>query len=148
MIDISGKEVVLRTAVASGFIRLKGSTMSAIRDHSVKKGDVLEVARTAGMFAVKRTPETIPHCHNIPIESVRIDFVEKDDGIEARCRVSAHYRTGVEMEALNGVSVALLTIWDMTKYLEKDDTGNYPSTRMSDIVVELKEKSDDRSQGT
>ena len=145
LIDISGKEVVLRTAIASGFITLKDSTVSEIRNNSVKKGNVLEVARIAGMLAVKRTPDTIPYCHNIPIESVNFDFTVRDNGIRVKCKVSAHYRTGVEMEALNGVNVALLSIWDMTKYLEKDDTGNYPSTKMSDIVVELKEKSDDRS---
>ncbi len=146
MIDISGKEVLSRMAVASGFIRLDPSTVNEIRNHTVKKGDVLEVARTAGILAVKKTPELIPYCHHVPVESVNIDFSVKDEGIEARCRVMAHYRTGVEMEALSGVSVALLSIWDMVKYLEKDGTGNYPSTRITNILVEIKEKRNDKSQ--
>ena len=140
MIDVSGKEVVHREAEAVGRIRLKEGTVDAIKARKVKKGNPLSVAEVASILAVKRTPDTIPLCHPIPITSVTTEFRLDDDHVEARCRVTADYKTGVEMEALAGVTAALLTIWDMVKYLEKDDGGQYLSTSITDIRVVEKMK--------
>jgi cyclic pyranopterin phosphate synthase len=140
MIDVSGKEVVHREAEAVGRIVLKRETLEAIKAGKVKKGDPLSVAEVASILAVKRTPETIPLCHPIPITSVTTEFQLGGDRIEARCRVTADYKTGVEMEALAGVAAALLTIWDMVKYLEKDGEGQYPSTAIDGIRVVEKRK--------
>ena len=140
MVDISSKDVVDREATAQGFIALSRGSMDAIRSRSVRKGDVLEVARVTALSGVKQTPSIIPHCHPIPVTAVDVDFDLKEEGIGVTCRVRADYRTGVEMEALTGVSTSLLTIWDMIKYLEKDEEGQYPSTRSSDIHVLEKKK--------
>ena len=140
MVDVSGKEDVPRTAEAVGFIRLKKETVRAIREGKVKKGDPLAAAEIACIQAVKRTPDLIPMCHPIPIGSVEAKFSLGEDTVEAACRVSAVYRTGVEMEALTGVSVALLTVWDMVKYLEKDEAGQYPETVITGIMVKEKRK--------
>lgn len=140
MVDISEKEVIHRTAEAVGRIKLRKETIAAIREGGVKKGDPLAVAEVACVLAAKRTPEIVPLCHPLPITSVDADFTLGDGFIEARCRVAADYRTGVEMEALTGVTAALLTIWDMVKYLEKDEAGQYPSTAITDIRVIEKRK--------
>ena len=140
MVDISDKESVLRTAEAAGRIKLKKETIEAIRAGKVKKGDPLAVAEIACIQAVKRTSDLIPMCHQIPISSVDASFILGADYVEARCRVSATYKTGVEMEALTGVSIALLNIWDMVKYMEKDEAGQYPTTRIADIKVIEKRK--------
>jgi len=140
MIDIADKESVFRTAEAIGSITLKRETVQAIKAGRVKKGDPLAVAEIACIQAVKKTPELIPMCHQIPISSVNASFSLGEEHIEARCRVSATYKTGVEMEALTGVSVALLTIWDMVKYLEKDAEGQYPVTVISGVRVVEKRK--------
>ncbi|MHC1635080.1 MAG: cyclic pyranopterin monophosphate synthase MoaC [Candidatus Methanospirareceae archaeon] len=144
MVDISDKEEEERIVVASGMIKLKKSTIEAIRNGTIKKGDVLSCAQTAAILAVKKTPDTIPLCHPIRISSVEVDFSINDEHIKAEVRVKTTDRTGVEMEALHGVSVALLTIWDMVKAEEKDENGNYPYTRIEEIIVESKEK---RSMG-
>jgi cyclic pyranopterin phosphate synthase len=140
MVDITGKEDVPRTAKAFGRIFLKKETIKAIKVGKVKKGDPLAVAEVACIQAVKKTSDIIPMCHNIPIGSVNAEFTVGDDYIEASCNVTTTYKTGVEMEALTGVSVALLTIWDMVKYIEKDEAGQYPSTRITDISVTEKRK--------
>ncbi len=140
MIDISGKEPQIRTAKAKGEIKLKSKTVLAIKKGEIKKGDVLGTAQTAAILAVKNTPNLIPLCHPIPIDSVSVDFDVKEDSISCECEVKANYKTGVEMESLAGVSVALLTIWDMVKYLEKDERGQYPTTRIWNIEVLSKEK--------
>jgi len=140
MVDVSDKKVVHREAEASGRINLKTQTIEAIRTGEVKKGDPLSAAEIACILAVKKTPELLPLCHPVPITSVRIEFTLAADHIEARCRVEADYKTGVEMEALTGVSTALLTIWDMVKYLEKDEGGQYPSTVITDIRILEKRK--------
>ena len=140
MIDVSGKEIVHREAEASGRINLKPETIEKIRSGDIKKGDPLPAAEVACILAVKKTPELLPLCHPIPITSVDAAFHVADDHIEARCRVTADYKTGVEMEALTGVTVALLTIWDMVKYLEKDTDGQYPSTVITDVKVTEKRK--------
>lgn len=140
MIDISGKEVVHREAEATGRINLKRDTIEKIRSGEIKKGDPLPAAEIACILAVKKTPEFLPLCHPIPITSVDAEFHVADDHIEARCRVTADYKTGVEMEALTGVAAALLTIWDMVKYLEKDTDGQYPSTVITNVKVTEKRK--------
>jgi cyclic pyranopterin phosphate synthase len=140
VIDISGKEGVPRMAVASGKIRLKRESIKAIRGGKVKKGDALETAKVAALQAVKRTHELIPHCHQINVEECDVGFEVEDEAIVDHCRVKAHYKTGVEMETLVGVSVALLTVWDMVNYLEKDKKGQYPSTEITEIRVEEKVK--------
>lgn len=138
MIDISEKFEILRIARAEGFIRLKDETLNAIREGKVPKGDVLSVAKVSGILAVKKTPELIPMCHPIPVTSVSIEFEIQDDGIKVTCTVKSVGRTGVEMEALTGVTVALLTVWDMVKSLEKED-GGY-STKIENVRVVEKVK--------
>jgi cyclic pyranopterin phosphate synthase len=140
MVDISQKEASLRMAKAKGVLKLKKSTVSAIKDKSIKKGDVLSTAKTAAILAVKKTPDIIPLCHPIPINSVEVSLDLGEDIIVCECTVTAHYATGVEMESLVGVSIALLTVWDMVKYLEKDEHGQYPTTNISNIKVVSKQK--------
>jgi len=142
MVDISGKTPVLREASAAGTIMLKGSTVSRIRSGALEKGDVLAVAKVAAVQAVKRTPDFLPLCHPIPIEHVSVDFQIADVSVSATVSVKAFAKTGVEMEALSGVSAALLTVWDMTKKYEKDERGQYPSTSIRDIMVLTKRKGD------
>lgn len=140
MIEIGEKDEVERTALAEGFLRLGPESVLAIEEGTVKKGDVLAFAEAAGMLAVKNTPLLIPHCHPIPVSAVDLDFEITREGIKAGCRVSARYRTGVEMEAVAGLSVALLTIWDTVKYLEKDEMGQYPDTSIEGIRIVEKRK--------
>jgi len=140
MIDVTEKPVVRRRAEASGKIYLTKKTIGVIKNGEVRKGNPLPVAEVAGMNAAKQTHLLIPHCHQIPLDMAAVTFQVMDDSIEAVCTVSAQARTGVEMEALMGVSVALNTIWDMVKYLEKDENGQYPDTRMTDIRVLSKKK--------
>ncbi|MFQ5975542.1 MAG: cyclic pyranopterin monophosphate synthase MoaC [Candidatus Hydrothermarchaeales archaeon] len=135
MVNISNKKNVLRTAKAKGRIKLKGSTVDLIQEGKVEKGNVLTTAQVAATLAVKSTPDIIPMCHTIPITSVNVDFDFIDDEIEATVEVKSFGKTGVEMEAITGVSVALLTVWDMVKAVEKDKRGQYPVTRISDIRV-------------
>jgi len=139
IIDITEKEDVLRIAIAEGFIRLKEETVKSIKEDKIVKGDVLSVASTAAILAVKKTSELIPMCHPIPITSVDVEF-DIDKGVKVTCTVKSLGKTGVEMEAIIGVSIALLTIWDMVKSLEKDETGNYPDTIIKSIRVVKKEK--------
>jgi len=140
MIDVSGKETVPRRATAVGTLKLKKSTVDAIRDGEVKKGDPLTVAEVASIQAVKKTSELIPLCHPVPVDAVDVKFKLGADHVEAECTVAATYRTGVEMEALTGVAVALLNVWDMVKYLEKDEGGQYPDAAITEIRVTEKWK--------
>lgn len=140
MVDITDKEFSDRTALASGRIVLGERSMEAIRKGEVRKGDVYLAARIAAIQAAKATPELLAFCHPIPIDSVDVDFEDLGNGVRCECRVKANYKTGVEMEALVGVTTALMTIWDMVKYLEKDDDGQYPFTKIEDIKVEEKRK--------
>jgi len=135
MVDISDKKEVKRRAVATGEIHLKPETIGAIKSKQIEKGSVLETARTASIMAVKRTSFVIPMCHPIPITGIDVQFKINADSIIATVEVRTIGKTGVEMEALHGVSVALLTIWDMVKSLEKDATGNYPFTLINNIRV-------------
>ncbi len=135
MVEVGHKDVVFRKAIAKGKIRLKPDTIKLIQEGKTKKGNVIATAQIAGILAVKRTWEMIPLCHPIPLTGVDISFEFGEDYIEATCEVRAYYKTGVEMEALTGVSVALLTIWDMVKAVEKDEKGQYPVTMIYDIRV-------------
>jgi cyclic pyranopterin phosphate synthase len=140
MVDVTEKPVVRRLAHAAGKIVLSSGTVLKIKNGGIKKGDPLLVAEIAAMNAAKQTHLLIPHCHQIPLDTVKVSFEIFDEYIEAVCLVRAQARTGVEMEALVGVSTALNTVWDMVKYLEKDDKGQYPKTRITDIRVIKKEK--------
>jgi cyclic pyranopterin phosphate synthase len=135
MVDISAKNDVIREAAAAGKIFLKPETMKAIREGTVVKGNVLSTARVAATLSVKNTPSLIPMCHSIPISAITVDFFEGDGFIESTVRVKSTGKTGVEMEALVGVSIALLTVWDMVKSAEKDADGQYPVTCIQDIRV-------------
>jgi cyclic pyranopterin phosphate synthase len=140
MVDISGKADVIREATATGKIFLKEETLDAIRKGTIIKGNVLATARVAATLSVKNTPSLIPMCHAIPISAIAVDFTEEKEFIKATVNVKSTGKTGVEMEALVGVSVALLTIWDMVKSAEKDKDGQYPVTRIEDIRVIEKRK--------
>ena len=135
MVDVTPKPDVSRMALASGRIYLRPETLNAIAKGTVVKGNVLATAQVAGTMAVKQTWAIIPMCHQIPVGSVTIEFAQTESFIEAKCRVKTYAKTGIEMEALTGVSVALLTIWDMVKSAEKDAFGQYPVTRIEGIHV-------------
>ena len=134
-VDVSGKPMVRREAVARGFIKLKPETIRMIREGRVEKGDPLQVARLGGINAVKFTPILLPLCHQLKIDNVSIETRLMDDGVEVLARVKAFERTGVEMEALTAVSIALLNIWDVVKAYEKDERGQYPETEITGIKV-------------
>ncbi|OYT35237.1 cyclic pyranopterin monophosphate synthase MoaC [Archaeoglobales archaeon ex4484_92] len=140
MVDISGKSNQTRIAIAEGRIKLKKNTIAAIVNNEIAKGNVLATANIAAVLAIKKTSELIPMCHNIPITSINVDFSIEEESIEVRCEVKSTGKTGVEMEALVGVSIALLTIWDMVKSLEKDESGQYPHTQINDVKVVSKTK--------
>lgn len=140
MVDVTEKPVIRRRAEAGGKIIITEGTLSKIKKGEIKKGDPFLVAEVAAMNAAKQTHLLIPHCHQIPLDTVKVTFEIAERSVEVRCLVSARARTGVEMEALVGVSVALNTIWDMVKYLEKNAQGQYPSTMITDIRVLKKEK--------
>ena len=120
MVDVGSKKIQKRSARASGKIRLAATTIESIRDDQIKKGNVLAVARIAGIQAAKATSSLIPLCHILPLDAVNINFEFQNDGLLATCDVSCQSRTGVEMEALTGVSVALLTVYDMCKAIDKE----------------------------
>lgn len=116
MIDVGEKEITRRRAVAQGVVTMAASTLDLIRDKGHAKGDVLEVARLAGIMATKQTQNLIPLCHSIGLDSARIDFEFLDEThLRIEAEVSNHGRTGVEMEAMTAVSVAALTVYDMCK---------------------------------
>jgi len=144
MIDISKKESIARSATASGKIILKKETIDRIKNRQIKKGDTFTIAKVSAINAVKKVPDLIPFCHPIPITNVKIDFEIEDNIIIVTCKVKSIAKTGVEMEALTGVSVALLNLWDVIKMYEKDEKGQYPSTQIYDIKVveKIKEQGD------
>jgi len=119
MVDVGSKPETRRRAVASGRIRMSAAALAAIREGDVPKGDVLASARIAGIMAAKRTGELIPLCHPLGLEAVSVDFAFEDSGIRATATASLTGRTGVEMEAMTAVSLALLTIYDMAKSIDK-----------------------------
>jgi len=134
-VDVSDKPMVRREAVARGFIKLRSETIKRIKEGKVEKGDPLQVARLGGINAVKFTPILLPLCHQLRIDNASIEARLMDDGVEVIARVKAVERTGVEMEALTAVSIALLNIWDVVKAYEKDERGQYPETEITGIKV-------------
>jgi cyclic pyranopterin phosphate synthase len=137
MVDVGGKQVTRRSARASGLVRMAAETLSLIRDKRAVKGDVLEVARLAGIMATKRTADLIPLCHPLPIESVTIDFAfEGEQALRIEATVQVEAKTGIEMEALTAVSVAALTVYDMCKSVGRGITIER---------IQLEEKSGGRS---
>jgi cyclic pyranopterin monophosphate synthase len=133
MVDVSAKPLSARTAIATGKIRLQPETVDLVSENRIAKGDVFATARIAGIQAAKQTPQLIPLCHTLPLSDVKIDIVTSNDGAEVKCAARTVAQTGVEMEALTGVSVALLTIYDMCKAVDKE-------MRISDIRLVEKTK--------
>lgn len=124
MVDVSEKDPSARTAIAAGAIRMSSATLDAIRNNALKKGDVLPVARVAAIMAAKKTSETIPLCHQVALTDIQVEFVLDDmlPGIRVQTMARTVEKTGVEMEALTAASVALLTIYDMAKALDRGMT--------------------------
>ena len=121
MVDVGGKELTVRTATAYARIKMKPETLQALMNANLKKGDGLAAARVAGIMGAKKTSELIPLCHNIPIDNIIVDFEKENDCtlgifVNAKCT----YKTGIEMEALTGASVAALTIYDMCKAIDRE----------------------------
>jgi cyclic pyranopterin phosphate synthase len=140
IVPIGHKPVTERRAVATGVLELSTDSADAIRNGLIAKGDVLEASTVAAIQAVKETPRMIPHCHIIPIEGCNVAWEWEQNSLRCTVSVATHWKTGVEMEALCGVSTGLLCAWDMVKSLEKDEDGQYPETRIRDIVVLEKHK--------
>lgn len=119
MVDISAKPATRREAVAEGHIAIGAAALTAIRQQAVAKGDVIAVARIAGIMAAKRTADLIPLCHPLPIDAVTVDLAIEDDGVRVTATVATTHGTGVEMEALTAVTTALLTVYDMAKAMDR-----------------------------
>jgi cyclic pyranopterin phosphate synthase len=120
MVDVSAKPLSARTAIAAGKIRLGAETLDLIKKNEIAKGNVFATARLAGIQAAKQTPQLIPLCHTLPLGEVKIDIVTSNEGAEVKCTARTVAQTGVEMEALTGVAIALLTIYDMCKAVDKE----------------------------
>jgi cyclic pyranopterin phosphate synthase len=136
MVDVSGKPEIFREATAKGTIKLKPETIRLIKDGKIAKGDPLYTAKIAGILAAKKTSGLVPLCHPLPLTSVEVEAkVMGESNVDVLAIVRTRAQTGVEMEALTAVSVALLTIWDMTKQYEKDAAGQYPATVIENIHV-------------
>ena len=135
IINIGGKPIVERRATARGRVVLQAASKMAIESNSIKKGNVLEASTVAALQAVKDTPRIIPHCHPIPLEGTEVSWHWNETSLWCTVSVSAHYKTGIEMEALTGVAAGLLCAFDMVKSLEKDQEGQYPFARITDLEV-------------
>jgi len=140
MVDITNKENSVRIATAVGRIRLRKETIKRILEGKIEKGDVFLTSKLVGIIGTKKTSELLPFCHPIPITNVSVDIKPYDSGLEVWVTVKSVGKTGVEMEALTGVAIALLNIWDMVKKYEKDEEGQYPFTVIEEIRVVKKEK--------
>ena len=140
MVDISEKPVIRREATAEGTIFLKESTIDLIERGKIEKGDPLQIATVGGIQAVKSTPNSLMMCHPVPVESTKVKFVRGKNSFTVSVTVVAFSKTGVEMDALNGVTAALLNIWDVVKKYEKDSGGQYPSTKIEGIRIIAKIK--------
>jgi len=140
IVDITNKKDTVRIATASGILRLNEKSIDAIRNKSVKKGDVIEASTVAAIQAVKETPRIIPHCHPIPLEGCKVDWAWEGASLRCTVHVSAHYKTGIEMEAITGVSAGLLCVLDMIKSFEKDEDGQYPNAKITDLHIVEKRK--------
>jgi cyclic pyranopterin phosphate synthase len=119
MVDVSGKPVSKRTAVAAGSVRMAADTVARLREGTLKKGDALATARIAGIMGAKRASDLIPLSHPLPIDDISVDLKLKEESVEIEATVTSMARTGVEMEALTAVSVSALTIYDMCKAVDK-----------------------------
>ena len=119
MVDVSEKSISNRTAMASGIITLQKNTILKINEDAIAKGNVITTAKIAGIQAAKKTSDLIPLCHSLQIDQIEIDHSEVESGIKVTCKVKSSGKTGVEMEALTGVTIALLTIYDMCKAIDK-----------------------------
>ena len=133
MVDVSAKPIERRVAVAEGIIRLQPATLEKINQSQIAKGNVFVVAQIAAILATKRTDELIPLCHTLPIQNAEVTFEQLAEGIRIRCAVVTNAQTGVEMEALSGVTVGALTIYDMCKAVDK-------TMEITDIHLVLKTK--------
>jgi len=141
MVDITPKPEVYREATAKGRIQLKPETLRLIKEGKIEKGEPLKVAQIAGILAAKNTSMLIPLCHPLPLTNIDVDLkIVKNSAVEAEATVKTKAQTGVEMEALVAATIALLTVWDMTKQYEKDKKGQYPSTVIQDVHVVRKIK--------
>jgi len=141
MIDVSEKAEILREATASGIIHLKPETIKRIQEGKTVKGDPFDTAKIAAVLAAKKTSELIPLCHPLPLTNVEVcPKVVDETTVKVLVTVKTRAQTGVEMEALSAVTIALLTIWDMTKQYEKDAEGQYPSTVIQNVHVVRKYK--------
>jgi cyclic pyranopterin phosphate synthase len=137
---IHQKPVVFRSAQVEGDLSLSARTRAAIRARTVAKGDPLAVGEIAGLSAMKRTSDLIPHCHIVPLTGSEVRLRLTGRGVTVRATAETLGRTGVEMEALVGATGALLTVWDMVKYLEKNEDGQYPDTVLGPVRVIQKKK--------
>ena len=140
IVEIGSKPIVERKASATGLLHLKSETKQAVIDKTVKKGDVIEASTIAAIQAVKETPWIIRHCHPIPLEGCKVDWEWEGTSLRCTVHVSAHYKTGIEMEALTGVSAGLLCVLDMIKSYEKDDDGQYRDSSITDLKILEKRK--------
>jgi cyclic pyranopterin phosphate synthase len=140
MVDVGQKEDLVRVARATGRITLRPETIQRMRNNSIEKGDVISAAQIAGILSAKKTHEIIPLCHPIPLTNAVVNLEIEGNDVVVMTEVSALAKTGVEMEALTATASALLTVWDMTKKYEKDEKGQYPSTRIKEIRVLSKTK--------
>jgi cyclic pyranopterin monophosphate synthase len=138
--DISAKPVIYREATATGRIKLKKKTLELIRKGKLEKGDPVSLAATMAIIGAKQTPALVALCHPLRIERVEPRVRVGDGWVEVTVKVVAHDKTGVEMEALTAVAVALLNIWDVAKAYEKDPAGQYPGTSIESIRVTKKVK--------
>ena len=133
MVDVTAKPISARKAIAAGKIRLRRETLDLISKDKIAKGNVFATARIAGIQAAKQTAQLIPLCHTLPLGEIKIDIVTSNDGAQVKCTAQTVAQTGVEMEALTGVAVALLTIYDMCKAVDKE-------MQISDLRLVEKEK--------
>ncbi len=141
MVDVTSKPEIYREATAKGTIKLKSKTIQLIEDGRIEKGNPFEVAKVAGILAAKNTSKLIPLCHPLSLTGIEIKLKTVEcSKVEAEATIKTRAQTGVEMEALAAVAVALLTVWDMTKQYEKDLRGQYPSTSIHDLHVVNKVK--------
>lgn len=141
MVDVTAKPEVYREATAKGTLKLKSETIELIKEGKIEKGDPFYAAKIAGVLAAKNTSSLIPLCHPLPLTDVKVDIEMVDESsVQVEATVKTKAQTGVEMEALVAASMALLTIWDMTKQYEKDEQGQYPHTLIQNIRVVRKVK--------
>ena len=135
IVDITKKKDTVRIATASGILRLNEKSIKAIRNKSVKKGDVIEASTVAAIQAVKETPRIIPHCHPIPLQACDVNWNIENELLRCTVTVKATYKTGIEMEAITGVCAGLLCALDMVKSFEKDEQGLYPKTTIDEVKI-------------